>query len=247
MPEEHFSRQADTYSRVPPRYPAALFAHLAALAPATGCAWDCATGNGQAAIGLAEHFDLVHATDLSAEQIAHAVPHPRVRYRVAPAEASGLPDGCADVVTVATAAHWLDLDAFYAEVRRVGRPGGVVAIWSYYGNTLDPPLDTDAVHRLHTQILERYWRNGNRVAAAGYDALPFPFAPLPWPELEATAQWSLHDFLDYLRSWSASQTYHDENGTDPVALVASEIAAAWGDVPVRRARWPLFARVGRIV
>mgnify|MGYP001287933640 CR=1 FL=1 len=102
MPEDHFSRQAFSYARVRPRYPAALFAHLAALAPATGCAWDCATGNGQAAVGLAEHFDLVHATDLSAEQIAHAAVHPRVRYHVAPAEASGLPDGCADVVTVAT-------------------------------------------------------------------------------------------------------------------------------------------------
>lgn len=246
MPEDHFSRQAAGYARVRPRYPAALFAFLADLAPGTAAAWDCATGSGQAAIGLAERFDVVEATDLSAAQIARAAPHPRVRYRVAPAEACGLPDAAVDAVTVATAAHWLDLERFYAEARRVVRPGGVVALWSYYGNTLEPALDSSAAQRLHREILGPYWSPGNARAGAGYDGWDFPFDEVPWPAFEATADWTVDDFLDYLRSWSASQTYADVHGADPVALVAAEIREAWGDVPTRRARWALFGRVGRI-
>lgn len=246
MPEDHFSRQAESYARVRPGYPAALFAYVAALAPATAAAWDCATGNGQAAVGLAEHFDIVLATDLSARQIAHAAPHARVRYAVAPAESCGLPDAAVDAITVATAAHWLDLDAFYAEARRVGRPGAVVAMWSYYGQTFDPPFDTAAAQRLHGEILDAYWPSGNRLAAGGYDALPFPFAPLPWPSFEATARWSFDDFLAYLRSWSASQAYLADRGADPVDLVAAELAAAWGGAPARTVRWALFGRAGRI-
>lgn len=246
VPEDHFSRQAQHYARVRPRYPAALFAHVAALAPGTAAAWDCATGNGQAAIGLAAHFATVAATDLSARQIAHATPHPRVRYSVAPAEASGLPDRSADAITVATAAHWLDLDAFYAEARRVGRPGAVLAMWSYYGQSFDPPFDASAAQRLHAEILDAYWPPGNRLAAGGYDDLPFPFVPLPWPAFETTAEWTLADFLSYLRSWSASQAYLADRGEDPVARVAGELTAAWGDRPTRTARWALFGRAGRI-
>jgi len=44
-------------------------------------AWDCATGNGQAAVALAGHFDKVIATDASAEKVAHAERHPRFEYR----------------------------------------------------------------------------------------------------------------------------------------------------------------------
>lgn len=246
MPQDHFSRQAVGYARVRPRYPAALFAFLADLAPATTAAWDCATGSGQSAVGLAERFDVVYATDLSAAQIAQAAPHPRVRYAVASAEACGLPDASVDVVTVATAAHWLDLDAFYAEVRRVARPGGVVALWSYYGNTLEPPLDSTAAQRLHREILGPYWSPGNALAGVGYDPLPFPFREVAWPGFEATADWTVEDDLDYMRSWSAAQTYLATHGEDPVALVADEFRRAWGDTPTRRVRWALFGRVGYV-
>ncbi|MEO8084170.1 MAG: class I SAM-dependent methyltransferase [Ardenticatenales bacterium] len=246
MPEDHFSRQPDRYAQARPRYPAALFAFLADLAPATGAAWDCATGSGQAAIGLAERFDVVYATDLSAAQIAQAAPHPRIRYAVAPAEACGLPDASVDAVTVATAAHWLDLDRFYVEVRRVVRPGGVVALWSYYGNTIEPALESSAPQRLHREILGSYWAPGNALAGVGYDPLPFPFDEVAWPGFEATTEWTVDDFLDYLRSWSAAQTYTAVHGSDPVDLVADEIRAAWGDVRTRRARWDLFGRVGRV-
>jgi ubiquinone/menaquinone biosynthesis C-methylase UbiE len=129
--DDNFGRQADKYARYRPKYPDGLFEYLAEMCPQRDLAWDCATGSGQAAISLARHFSRVTATDISARQIAQAAPHPNVTYRVSPAHLSGLPDASADVVTVATALHWLDLDLFYAEVTRVMKPGGVFAAWCY--------------------------------------------------------------------------------------------------------------------
>jgi ubiquinone/menaquinone biosynthesis C-methylase UbiE len=126
--KDHFSDRAAGYARARPRYPPQLFSALAGLTGARRLAWDCGTGNGQAAIGLAEHFDRVHATDASAAQLRQAEAHPRIRYEEAPESASGLAGHSADLVTVAQAAHWFDLDAFYREVNRVLRPGGVLAL-----------------------------------------------------------------------------------------------------------------------
>src|SRR5215469_10467827 len=121
--KDHFSGHAADYSRYRPgAYPAALFKALAALAPDRGCVWDCATGNGQAALGLAELFERVEATDASDKQIAASTPHPRIHYSMAPAEKSGLPDKSVSLVNVAQALHWFDLPRFYAEVRRVAKP-----------------------------------------------------------------------------------------------------------------------------
>src|SRR5574341_2011719 len=102
-----FARQ---YAESRPKYPAELFSYLAALVDRHHLAWDCATGNGQAALDLVKHFERVIATDVSAEQIRHAVPHPQIEYRVARAEQSGLEDQSVDLVTVASALHWFDLD-----------------------------------------------------------------------------------------------------------------------------------------
>ena len=130
--KDYFSDAAASYATFRPRYPAALFDFVATLPIRRGTVWDCATGNGQAAIPLAEHFDRVIATDASADQIAHAEPHPRVSYRVALADASGLEVASSvDLVTVAQALHWFPLDRFFGEVRRVLVPDGVLAVWCY--------------------------------------------------------------------------------------------------------------------
>ena len=88
-----FATVAREYANFRPGYPPELFAWLARVAPAQDAVWDCGCGSGQASIALAEHFAVVHATDVAPEQIAAAKPHPRVRYSVAPAEAVGLA-GC---------------------------------------------------------------------------------------------------------------------------------------------------------
>lgn len=126
--QDLFSGVASLYTRFRPRYPSALFEYLASVTPKKDVVWDCATGTGQAAVELAQHFEQVIATDASAEQIANAEQHPRVQYRVSTAEMSGLDSGSIDLITVAQALHWFDLPAFYAEAQRVLKPDGLLAV-----------------------------------------------------------------------------------------------------------------------
>lgn len=123
---DHFRSVATSYAQFRPHYPEALFRWVAAQSPNHQAVWDCGSGSGQATEGLAQHFATVEATKISAARHAQAPPLRNVHYRVAPAERSGLPDASMDAVVVAQALHWFSLNAFYDEVRRVLRPGGLV-------------------------------------------------------------------------------------------------------------------------
>ncbi len=239
---DRFGAFADTYAAFRPAYPDALFAWLADHAPDTEHAWDCATGNGQAAVALAAHFDRVTATDASAAQLAHATPHPRVTYRQAPAEASGLGDASADLVTVAQALHWFDRPAFYAEAERVLRPGGLLAVWTYALATVSPEVDrvTDVLYR---QTLEGYWSPARQQVEDGYAGFDFPFEPVEAPPFAMERAWPLARWVGYLRSWSAAGAYRKATGEDPVPEAA--LAEAWGDAATRTVRWPLTLYVRR--
>lgn len=241
--KDHFSGQAGAYAAHRPGYPAALFAHLYGLAPGD-VAWDCATGSGQAARALAEHYPRVVATDASARQVENAAPHPRVTYRVAPAERSGLPDHGVDLLTVAQALHWLDLDRFYAEARRVVRPGGVVAAWCYGLFSVSPAVDA-VVGRLYHEVLEGHWPAGREHVDNGYSDLPFPFDRLEAPPVTMTARWDLQQLLGMLSSWSAVARYDAAHRPGALELVAGELIAAWGDAR-RQVTWPLYVFIGRV-
>jgi SAM-dependent methyltransferase len=239
-----FSRAAAEYAAHRPRYPARLFAELVARVPRTRLAWDCATGNGQAALGLAEHFQRVIATDGSAAQIASAVPHERVTYRVALAEASSLPSETVDLVTVAQAVHWFDRDAFYREARRVLVPGGVIAVWCYSALEIDERVDA-LVRSFYEETVGPYWLQDRRLVDVGYRTLDFPFDEFELPSLTIEQDLTLDQLGGYLRTWSATQRYARERAEDPVAPLIAEIAASWGEpCAARRARWPLSVRAG---
>lgn len=244
--KDHFSGHAGDYARHRPTYPAELFTWLAALAPRHERAWDCGTGNGQAARGLAGHFAQVIATDASAQQIAAAEPAPRIEFRVAPAENSGLPDASVDLVTVGQALHWFDLDAFYAEARRVLRPGGAIAAWAYALTRVTPEIDA-AVLRFYEEVVGPYWPFERRHVESGYRTLPFPFDELAdTPSLCVSADWDRAAFCAYLRTWSAAKRFEEARGFDPVDAFEQELAAAWGDRgTVRRVSWPIAIRAGR--
>ena len=243
---DFFSSQAATYAGARPDYPKALYDTILAHTPGRSLAWDCATGNGQAARDLARHFRRVVATDASAEQIAQAEALPNVEYRVAPAEASGLPDGVADLVTVAQALHWLDLEPFYAEVRRVGAPAGTIAVW-FYGSCSLPPELQDLVTEFEYGLLAAYWPANRRFIVDGYRTLAFPFDEIPMPSFELRVNWTLGQLGGYLRSWSAVARYRRDLGEDPVAPLLERLQNRWGAPErTREVVWPLGLRLGRI-
>ncbi|MDG4553196.1 MAG: class I SAM-dependent methyltransferase [Candidatus Competibacter sp.] len=242
---DHFAPVTTHYARFRPTYPEALFAWLATIAPARELAWDCAAGSGQATLDLARHFARVIATDASRAQIDAAPPHPNIEYRVAPAEASSLSEATADVITVAQALHWFDLDRFYGEARRVLKPDGILAAWTYGVQTVDGACVDACVQTFYRETMGRYWPPERRHVESGYRTLPFPFHEIPAPEFRMTANWILPELLGYLRSWSATGRYRAEHGTDPVDGLATELAPLWGDPSTRRqVIWPLSLRVG---
>jgi SAM-dependent methyltransferase len=244
---DHFSRLAADYARFRPHYPPELYLHLAGAAPAHDLAWDCGTGSGQAAVQLAEHFRHVHATDASAEQIAHAQPHPCVSYHVEPAESVSLEDASTDLVTVALAVHWFDFAPFYQEVHRVLRPGGVIAVWGYHLPSISAPVDR-VLFEYYSVILGGYWPERIRYLDDRYRSLPFPFQEVDFPRLEMRAGWTLDHLAGFLSSWSAAQRYLDANGQHPLEVIWERLEKAWGDRHQElEVRWPLFVRLGKKV
>lgn len=224
--KDHFSGHAHVYAQYRPTYPAALFEFLATACPVKEMVWDCATGNGQAALSLADWFTQVYATDASHTQIANAVPHPRVSYAVAPEKASGLAQGSVDLVTVAQALHWFDLDAFYKEVQRVLKPHGRLAVWGYNLASSGLPLDA-VVNRFYSEDVGSYWPPERHLIEKEYATIPFPFAEVVKERFSMPVPRSLPQLIGYLRSWSATKRFEADQGYDPVLLVEAELEALW--------------------
>jgi SAM-dependent methyltransferase len=243
---DHFSGVAGAYAEFRPRYPEALFDWLANLAPGRELGWDCATGSGQAALALAERFERVVATDASAEQIAAAPAHPRVEYRVARADASGLAAGSIDLITVAQALHWFDRPSFYAEAERVLRSDGVLAVWTYGHPHLDHPGAESVFQRFYSETVGPYWPPERALVDAGYRTIEFPFEEVDPHAFEMETHWNPASLLGYVATWSATTRFRRSLGFDPVPALGEALASVWGDPSEpRRIRWPLAVRAGR--
>lgn len=242
--KDHFSGHAGSYASFRPSYPQVLFDFVASLPRGRSLVWDCATGNGQAAVDLAERFERVIATDASWQQLEHAIPNPRVEYRQALAERSEIEAGTVDLVTVATAVHWFDFERFYAEVERVLAPGGALAVWAYDLARISPEVDV-LVDRLGREILREHWPPERKWVDELYRTLPFPFEEMAVPEIWIEENWDLDRFFHYLGTWSATNRYLRETGRDPRELVFLELGKAWGEPSATRTvRWPLMMRAG---
>lgn len=245
--EDHFSGHSEKYAQSRPRYPDEIYAYLASIAPACSFAWDCGTGSGQAAIGLAKHFDNVYATDASPEQISHAYPHEKVKYHAEPAEHVSLRDSCVDLVTVAVAIHWFNFDEFYREVKRVLKPKGILAAWTYSFTEISPEIDV-LIRQYYAEILNGYWPERIHYLEEKYETLPFPFEEITPPSFTMEIHWNLIQLAGFLDSWSATQRYKSQKGQHPLALIWEKLLAAWGDEKqTRLVRWPLYFRIGRNV
>ena len=244
--QDHFSGVANRYADFRPHYPAALFDYLATLAPRTSLVWDCACGNGQATHDLAARFDKVIATDASKEQIASAASNLKVEFRVAPAEQSGLSDGSVGLVTVAQALHWFDFERFYAEVRRVLAPGGVLAAWAYGIDEVEGDAVNQLVQDFYHNVVGAYWPPERKLVEEGYRTIPFPFAEITAPTFRMEIRWTLEQLLGYFSTWSATNRFTKATGQNPLGPLSEELKQIWGDADsTRLVVWPLSLRIGR--
>lgn len=239
---DHFSGHAAEYATYRPRYPETLYQFLSDNCEHHQLAWDCATGSGQAAMSLAAYFERVVATDASTEQVASASAHPNIHYSVAPAEDSGISEASVDLVTVAQALHWFDIDEFFAEVTRVVKPGGLLAAWSYERASVDANIDPilDAIF----DEVEDYWPPERAIVMNRYRDITFPWSELSVPPISMVENRTVEQVLGYFRTWSASKRYQEDRGADPVTLHESELRSAWGSAN-RAVSWPLTIRVCR--
>jgi SAM-dependent methyltransferase len=244
--KDHFSRLAAQYSEFRPAYPPAIFDYLAQACDERQNAWDCACGNGQATLALAERFEAVIATDASGQQLAVAPARANVTYRVARAEESGIEPSSLDLVTVAQALHWFDLDSFYREVQRVLKPSGVLAVWTYGPLQVEGDEIDALFQEFYRDTVGPYWPPERRLVESGYRDLAFPFAAIQTPPFNMEEQWDRAHLLGYLRTWSATARYVAAQGVDPVVALEERLRPLWVDAySTRRVTWPLALRVGR--
>jgi SAM-dependent methyltransferase len=244
--KDHFSGHADAYARYRPDYPAELFSYLASLTPRREIALDCATGSGQAALGLANHFALVVASDGSVSQLQNAERHPHVAYVGNLAEQPALKDGSVDLVVAAQAAHWFDHERFYPEVKRVLRNDGALALWTYGLAYVEPRIDA-VVRHFYDDVIGPYWPPERRWVESSYRDLPFPMREVNAPAFQLHLEWDLDSLIGYIGTWSAVQRYKRAIGEDPLPALRAEIAPLWPmPIHLKQVTWPLHLRVGRV-
>ena len=236
-----FSGHAPLYAASRPTYPKRVIADLAALAPGREQAWDVGTCNGQSALLLAGHFGNVHATDASAAQVGEARPHQRVSNAVEPAEQCSLPDRSCDLILAAQAAHWFDPDRFGAEVRRVLKPGGLVAAIGYGWWYVDPEVDAIIGEDL-LRVVEPHWQPGNWLLIDGYRALRLPGEEIRLAPAAIHLAWERQDVEAYVLSWSVVQKL----GPDVTAAAFAELRKVWPDRQKRHVIMPIVSRVHRL-
>ena len=239
---DHFSDVSLLYKNARPTYPAALYPYLASLVKHCNVAWDCATGNGQAALMLTNHFDLVIATDASEAQLKQAPVHPKLVYDVAYAESSLLDEESIDLVCVAQALHWFDVPAFYREANRVLKPRGVLAVWTYRLLDIEPEIDSELRYFAH-ELLEPYWPKERKYVEEGYRSLSFPYKELNVPAFNMEAEWTVDQLISYLHTWSAVSRYKKQNGSKTVNQFCETLRSRWNG-STKRVQWPFILRCG---
>jgi ubiquinone/menaquinone biosynthesis C-methylase UbiE len=242
--KDYFSKQAKEYSKHRPKYPKELFEYLSTLTAEHNRAWDCATGNGQAAHGLAPYYKEIIATDASASQIEHAEPLENITYKAVTAESSGIESRSCDLITVATAIHWLDTDKFYPEAKRILKPGGAIAVWTYADTEITPELDKLSRH-YSQEIIGKHWPPENRKAWNFEEMTDFPFERITTPKFAISLEWKLENYMNYLYTWSATHNYINATGENPLETVYGKFKELWGD-ETRKITWGINMKAGRI-
>jgi ubiquinone/menaquinone biosynthesis C-methylase UbiE len=242
--KDNFSRKPDLYAKYRPTYPRELFDFITTQVSNKHTAWDCGTGNGQAAKDLASYFENVFATDISQKQLDNAYTADNIFYSVQPAEHTNFPENTFDLVTVSQALHWFKFNKFYDEVKRVAGPGAWLAVWTYSLLNISPEIN-QFIYEHHYNTLGAYWDKERKYVDDNYKSIPFPFAEIKTPVFIIHRQWTPEELEGYLNTWSALQKFRNANSFNPVDELMKKIRAFWKNEKMDIV-FPVYLRMGRI-
>jgi SAM-dependent methyltransferase len=242
MAKDLFSKQASIYAQYRPTYPRELFDYIVSFVHEKHSAWDCATGNGQAALELAGYFDQVVATDISEKQLQQAIRHEKISYSVSAAENTSFADNSFDCITVAQAYHWFNFEAFHKEVMRVAKPGAVIAVWGYGLIVCEDEAINGVIHDFYRNEVGPYWDVERKHVDAHYATVPFEFNLLPGRAFKIAVEWSLAQLIGYLNTWSSVQHFIKAKGYNPI----NELTTTLKNMKSKGFYFPLFLKLGRV-
>ncbi|MEH0155878.1 class I SAM-dependent methyltransferase [Limibacter armeniacum] len=244
--KDYFSRQASIYAKFRPTYPDALYDEIVKHVDDKGVAWDCGTGNGQVAQGLAKHFNSVYATDISLDQLSHAIYNRKVQYLQFPAEETPFADDTFDLITAGQALHWFDIEKYYEEVKRVGKDNSLFACWGYNF----PIAQNEEIQQLLTEFtntLHEYFPPERQMVDEKYETIPFPFEEIKVSEsFQIEKKWMTEELCGYLNSWSAVQRYKDQHKENPVDKLYEQLESSETATATVSLVFPIFIRIGKI-
>ena len=167
---------------------------------------------------MLERFcERVIGIDVSTNQLAHAITKDNIEYQCQTAEdLSFLPANSVDLITTATTLHWLEIEQFIKEAKRILKPKtGTLAIWTYALGTLDNPMADAIYHEFHHVLLFPYWNMKRWLADDYYQSL-VPLLPykstLQQFTIENRTDTTLGHFLGFIESLSGWQTFRKQNG-----------------------------------
>jgi len=246
MAKDLFSNQASVYAQYRPGYPNELFDQILQYVSTKQTAWDCATGNGQAAVELARYFDKVIATDISEKQLQQAQPNEKINYSVTTAENTPFSDNTFDCITVAQAYHWFNFDAFHKEAVRVAKANAVIAVWGYSLVVCEDESLNSVINTFYREKVGPYWDKERRYVDDHYSTVPFPYEPLPSKDLKINVRWNRQQLIGYFNTWSSVQHFIKAHQHNPVDELAATIESIWKGEESKQFYFPLFLKLGRI-
>lgn len=220
---------AANYKNFRPVYPARFYEYIKEhFTSKPKKAVDLGCGTGQATLELADLAETVQGIDNSPVMIEQArnSKHPaNVNFSVGNDRtfAEDFSPGSVDLITVAQAAHWFDLEAFYKKAYEILRKDGILAIWGYCDqNIQDYPAVSEITtkYSYHPDYLGKHWDEGRDCLRQFFSDSKIPATFFrdteyrvndsktlsPDEKLEISKQMTFKDFMDYFRTYSA---YHN--------------------------------------
>jgi SAM-dependent methyltransferase/DNA-binding MarR family transcriptional regulator len=241
----YFDIGGEHYARFRPAYPPELATSMAALVSTTELALDVGCGNGQLTSLLGPHFQHVVGIDPSESQLDHAELADNLTYLPHSAENIGLPDNSVDLIVVAQAAHWFDLDRFYSEARRVARKDAVIALVSYGVPYVSAPVNA-VFQRGYWQDIHEFWPPERAHVETGYADLYFPFTSIDFPDFSCHAEMTVEQFIGYIRTWSAYPGDGGDGGQKKFDNFFNTLRVAWPENQSQDVFWPISVRAARV-